>query len=75
MPGLGVEHVGREAGALVGGHGPRVVGQDFERQLAAAKLARPLLGPLQQGLADALPAPVVAGDDVVNIEQGFGGKG
>jgi hypothetical protein len=75
VPGFGVEDVGREAGAFVGRYGPRVVGQHFERQLAAAKFARLLLGPLQQRLADALPATIVTHDDVVNIEQGFGGEG
>ena len=75
MPGRRVEHVGREAGAFVGGQRPRVVGQDFERQLAAAELPRPLFGPVQQRLTDPLPAPIIAGDDVVDVEQGFGGEG
>jgi len=49
VPGGGVEHVRGEAGALVGGQRPRVVGQDFQRQLAAAEFARPLLGGSQPG--------------------------
>ena len=53
------------------------------RELGCCKLTlevlsnntRALFGPLQQRLPDALSAPVVASDDVVDVEQGFGGKG
>ena len=75
MTGCRVENVGHEAGPPVGGHRARIVGQYFQRQLAATKLARPLPGPGQQGLGDALAAPAGMHHDVMHVEQRFGGEG
>ena len=74
MSGCWVEHVLGITGLMIGGQGMRVVGQNLKRQFTAAKLPGFRFGPTEQGLADALATVLFGDDDVVDIEQGLGGK-
>lgn len=74
MSGGGVEHVGGVTGLFIGGQGVRVVGQNLKRQFAATKLPGFCLRPTEQGLADALTTVHFGNDNIVDIEQGLGGK-
>ena len=75
LPRRRVQFVRRETGALIGRHRPVIVGQHFERQLAAADFRRPAFRPIEQSLRDALPAAIAMHDDIVDVEQGFRGEG
>lgn len=74
LPRCRIKHIGGKTGALVGCHGHLVIRQDLEGQLAGAQLPCARFGPGQQGLPDPLPPPFAAYRDVVDIEQGLGGK-